>query len=248
MTSHMRQRDKQTESVHRFDEFCAAAAIVTAFVLGLSFCAPTNATAATAVPFGPDLAANGWQLMRFPRRTATRFTAQGPGTLLINADRAVAVLWRLMMPVERNPVAAQWRWRVDKGVGPTDLSRKGGDDRAIAVYFVFSDTREQSKAVGLRDVMRSGQARFLIYVWGGDAPKGRMLPAPYLGENARAIVLKSARDPIGRWSSERADLGADYRKAFNAEAPALVAVAISSDSDDTSGTNAAAISDLVVNP
>jgi hypothetical protein len=187
--------------------------------------------------------------MTFPRRSATRFTAQGPGTLLINAERAVAVLWRQLMPAEANPRAAQWRWRVDKSVAPTDLSRRGGDDRAIAIYFVFSaDTMGQSKSDDLDRLMRSGKAKLLMYVWGGDAPKYRMLPAPYIGANGKSIILQSARDPIGAWQSERVDLSAAYRAAFAAAPSPLVALAISSDSDDTSGSNAAAVADLVVNP
>jgi hypothetical protein len=186
--------------------------------------------------------------MTFPRRTPARFTAQGPNTLSIIADRAVAVLWRPMRLAEDKAATAQWRWRVDRSVGPTDLSRKGGDDRAVAIYFAFSDAAEPSKPIDLGNTMQSGQAKILMYVWGGGAPKNSFLPAPYIGENARTIVLKSAGDPIGNWHSERVDLSADYRKAFGAAAPALVALAISSDSDDTSGVNTASIADLVVNP
>jgi hypothetical protein len=87
-----------------------------------------------------------------------------------------------------------------------------------------------------------------MYVWGGIAAKERFLPAPHIGENARTIILRSASDPIGTWRTERVDLGADYRAAFGMAIPALVALAISSDSDDTNGINAALISDLVVNP
>jgi hypothetical protein len=85
-------------------------------------------------------------------------------------------------------------------------------------------------------------------VWGGIASKERFLPAPYIGENARIIILRSASDPIGNWQSERVNLDADYRAAFGMATPALVALAISSDSDDTNGINAALIADLVVNP
>ncbi len=244
----MPRKDKPADSAPRCKKYLTVIPVVAAIATGILFGACTDVNAATAVPFGPNLAANGWQLITFPRRTPARFTAQGPDTLSINADSAVAVLWRQMRPAEDNPATAQWRWRVDASVGPTDLSRKGGDDRALAVYFVFSEAVERSTSIDLSSMMRSGQAHFLIYVWGGSAPKGQFLPSPYLGENARTIVLKSARDTIGSWESERVDLRADYRKAFGAAAPALVAVAISSDSDDTSGRNAAVISDLVVNP
>jgi hypothetical protein len=228
----------------RMKRFLSVILVATATAIG----AHPSAAAATLVPFGPDLAANGWQLMTFPRRTPTRFTAQGPNTLSIIADRAVAVLWRPMRPAEDKAATAQWRWRVDRSVGPTDLSRKGGDDRAVAIYFAFSDAVEPAKPIDLGNAMQSGQTKILMYVWGGSAPRDRVLPAPHIGENARAIVLKSTGDPIGNWHTERVDLSADYRRAFGAAAPALVALAISSDSDDTSGTNAASIADLVVNP
>lgn len=206
------------------------------------------AAAATTVPFGPDLAANGWQLMTFPRRAAARFTAQNPRTLAVEAERAVAVLWRPIDPALAAAAGAQWRWCVERGVGLTDLARKGGDDRAVAIYFVFSDAAAQSGPIDLMRAMRSGQAKILMYVWGGSAPKGSVLPSPYFAANGRTIVLQSGGDPIGQWNSARVDLRADYRKAFGAAAPALVALAVSSDSDDTAGSNYAAISDLVVNP
>lgn len=221
---------------------------VAAAAPGLLPGAATAASAATPVPFGPDLAANGWQLLTFPRRSPARFAAQNPRTLAVDADRAVAVLWRPISPAMNGTTAAKWRWRVDHSVGPTDLARKGGDDRALSVYFVFSDAAAQSGPIDLMRAMRSGQAKILMYVWGGSAPKGSVLPSPYFGAHGRTIVLESGHDPIGQWNSARVDLRADYRKAFGAAAPALVALAVSSDSDDTAGRNVAAISDLVVNP
>ncbi|MDP2410097.1 MAG: DUF3047 domain-containing protein [Pseudolabrys sp.] len=223
-----------------------------ASLLGVAMAAslfgPGAALAATPVQFGPNLNANGWRLMTFPRRAPAQFTAAEPGTLAVRADRGVAVLWRQITPAVANPVNARWRWRVESSVGPTDLARKGGDDRALAVYFVFSDTLGGNEPIDLGNAMRSGQANILIYVWGGSAPKGRVLASPYLGRNGRTIVLQSAADTIGNWTAERVDLSADYRKAFGGAAPTLVAVAVSSDSDDTSGINVGAVGDLTINP
>ena len=244
----MPNKDRQVDGLDERRKYLSLISIAAAIAFAAMIGIYPGATASSVLPFGPDLSANGWQIMTFTHRKPARFTAQGPNTLLIDADRAVAVLWRQMKPAESNPAAAQWRWRIDASVGPTDLARKGGDDRAMAVYFVFSKEGQQSGSVDLPSMMRSGQGYILTYVWGGSAPKGQFLPSPYLGEKARTIVLKSASDSIGNWVSERVDLRADYRRAFGTAAPALVAVAISSDSDDTAGRNVAAISDLVVNP
>ena len=217
-------------------------------IVGLAERAHSGPDGPTTISFGPDLTANGWRLMTFPRRTPASFSAQGSTTLLIDANSAVAILWRQLKPALRDALSAQWRWRVKVSVVPTDLSKKGGDDRAVAAYFVFSDDTSSAESIDLSSIMRAGSAHILTYVWGGSAAKGQFLSSPYLGENGRTIVLRSASDPIGGWLSERVDLKSDYRKAFGRNPPALIAVAVSSDSDDTSGRNVAAISEFVLNP
>jgi hypothetical protein len=60
--------------------------------------------------------------------------------------------------------------------------------------------------------------------------------------------MKRAADaPMGVWFKETADLRSDFRSAFGRLPGRLVAVAVSSDSDDTGGLNIAAVADLDVN-
>ncbi len=130
------------------------------------------------VAFGPDLAAQGWRTMTLPGKAATAYSAEGAGTLRIASDRSVSVIWRPLPRDFADAGSAAWRWRVDAGVPPSDLGTRGGDDRAIALYFFFADDASavDRPPTSLRAAMRQGRA--LIYVWGGDAPAGSLIASP----------------------------------------------------------------------
>lgn len=67
-----------------------------------------------------------------------------------------------------------------------------------------------------------------------------------MGARGKFIVLRPADAPRRRWFDEHVDLAADYLRAFGGKAPQLLAVAISSDSDDTRGRNRERMRDLVI--
>ena len=91
-----------------------------------------------AFRFGP---ANDWRYLSFPGRQAAEFRAGGANTVVVRADSAVGVLWHAIPQMLSGASIAQWRWRVTAGVGPTDLTKKGGDDRTLAIYFVLYRAR-----------------------------------------------------------------------------------------------------------
>ncbi len=194
--------------------------------------------------FGP---ASDWRYLSFPGRQGAQFTTGVGDTVIVRAEAGVGVLWH-PVPLDLSRASrAQWRWRVRAGVGPTDLTKKGGDDRALAVYFVFVDG---PKAVGqpdLNELLRRGEGYILMYVWGGVATPGTLLPSPYFGGRGGTIVKRAADTPMGVWFKETADVRDDFRRVFGRLPGTLVAVAISSDSDDTSGLNVAAVADLNLN-
>lgn len=218
-----------------------------AAVLAAAFaaCAVTPAGALGPVGFGPDLARSGWETLAFRGRPPAEFAADGAAGLTIRADGAVSVLYR---PLPRDFGAAEtadWRWRVDAGVPPTDLARRGGDDRAIAVYFLFADDARDARTPprSLSAAVRRGRA--LIYVWGG-SDAGRVIASPHMAGRGQMIVRQAAGGEGGGWVRETADLRGDFRRAFGREPGPLVAVAVSSDSDDTGGQVRAAVADLVL--
>jgi hypothetical protein len=110
-----------------------------------------------SIGFGPNLEAAGWRVATMPGRAPAKFSVASDGSLEILAEAAVAWLWRPITESDTRSTLARWRWRVDEGVGPTNLTRRGGDDRALALYFVFGQRRESAADVValLRDRARS---------------------------------------------------------------------------------------------
>jgi Protein of unknown function (DUF3047) len=83
-----------------------------------------------------------------------------------------------------------------------------------------------------------------------------LLPRDTLLDNAftrrlRFIVLRSAQDGLAQWKSERRDIAADFRRAFGdelAELPAVTAVFIGADSDNTHADTIAFVAALQAEP
>lgn len=214
----------------------AAAAGVT--VAGL----PSRAYPQEAAPIAFDAIS---RTVTFPRRTPTRFGLGGM-RLAIEGDASASLIYRAVPEAARGARRAAWNWTVSESVPPTDLSRRGGDDRNISVYFVFMDA---AAAAGLspdtspQRLLSSRSARSLLYVWGGAHPAGAMLPSPYLRGRGMTVALRPAGTGAAR---AEVDLVRDHAAAFGAPPELLVGLAVSADSDDTNSRLRASLSDLIL--
>lgn len=173
----------------------------------------------------------GWTHQTFPRRTANTWRQVG-GAVDVASDSAVSLLIRQVPQAQWAARKASWQWQVTEGVPATDLTRKGGDDRNLAVYFVFLPQADAERLQGAspRRVLTARTARTLVYIWGGDAPRGRMLASPYSGDRGRNVILR----PAGTGAhAESVDLAADHARAFGSAPQALFGIGLSADSDDT---------------
>jgi hypothetical protein len=203
--------------------------------------------AAAEIEFGGDLYAAGWREFAFRNHAATQYRAED-GVLAIRAEQSSSMLYRQLARERLSPLGARWSWRVDEGVGPTDLTRKGGDDAPLALYFVFADGKTAErlgrKAPSMLRMLGARNTTTLVYVFGG-AETGP-LKSPYLSGRSQSIVLRPAMSARGEWFAEDVDLAADHAQAFGAPPQRLIAVAVSSDSDDTGGRNVVRLRDLMV--
>lgn len=141
---------------------------------------------------------------------------------------------------------AGWYWAVTESVSPTDLNRRGGDDRNISVYFVFMDhaaAARLSPQASPQRLLSSRSARTLIYVWGGNHPQGAVLASPYLRGRGFTIALRPAGTGEGR---SEVDLARNHARAFGTPAEVLVGLAVSADSDDTNSRLRASLSHLTL--
>ena len=187
-----------------------------------------------------------WRQHWFARFADVDFT-YSTGSLAVQANAAVSITYKLLDQSHWEARAARWSWSVDQTVPGTDLRLKGGDDRNLALYFAFlpkAEAQRSGASRNLRKLLKRPEGRVLVYVWGGDHGRGAVLPSPYLGARGKTVVLR----PSGTGAhAEKVDLVADYRRAFGEAPQALVALAVSSDSDDTNTVTRGQITDLVLN-
>jgi len=205
---------------------------LTALILALTI---SGSAHGEAITFGPDLAASGWSVVTFPGVAPASFKASGASAIEVTADAAAGLLWRAVKEQELSIAKAQWSWQVEESVPPTDLTRRGKDDRALAVYFIFGASADRAK--GAMALLSSRSVKTLVYVFGGDRPRGSILPSPHMAERGKFIILRPADAPRRQWLNESVDLVSDHVRAFGQNPSLLLAVAISSDSDDTLGSN-----------
>lgn len=206
----------------------------------LALATPLPAVAQGVIPFD-----RAWTEQKFPFLAANSYGRAGT-RLEVGSRGTVSLIWRALPDTFWTARSARWNWQVDQGVGATDLRRKGGDDRNLALYFVFlpdADARALGSRPNIRKLLGAKAARVLVYVWGGGHARGEMLDSPYLGARGKTVVLR----PAGNGShAEVIDLARDHSRAFGTAPEALVGVAISADSDDTEGQISAAISALQI--
>ncbi|MEP5153290.1 DUF3047 domain-containing protein [Planktotalea sp.] len=201
--------------------------------------------AAPAVHAGQISFSKSWKEQKFSLFSKNKYSFKG-STLGVASNGSVSMAYRAVPEDLWSSSKATWRWAVDQSVPATDLRKKGGDDRNLAMYAVFLPEAEAQslKGANIRKLLSSDAARVLVYVWGGNNGRGKVLDSPYLGSRGKTIVLRDA----GTGShSETVDFAADYKRAFGGAKGAFVGIAVSADSDDTDTSVKGTISNLTVN-
>lgn len=209
--------------------------ILVALAVGLTFVPVV--VSAQQVMFG-----NGWKEQRFSMFSSNDFSLNGE-SLGVRSDGTVSLMWTALPQSVWDSRVARWDWTVEKSVKTTDLTKKGGDDRNISVYFIFlpDSSVAAAEGKGVMALLDNPDVRVLMYVWGGADRRDTVLPTPYLGSRGRSIIKRGAGTGS---ASEVADLARDFRRAFGEELENLVGLAVSADSDDTGGEIEAQLSRL----
>lgn len=214
-------------------------------------CMPTLAAASglraqpspfSAGPIGAE-SPPGWMLQKLPKvERLTRFdVVDDAGTLVLRARSeggAASLRHSLYADPALTPVL-RWRWRTERLIDAADLTRKAGDDYPARLY-VFFDRRIEQMSFKERTLFKLGQARYgdelpsaaLCYVWDNRQPVDTVQDNVYTGF-VKMVVATSGSAELGRWVALRRDIAADYRRAFGTEPPAIIGVAVSTDTDNT---------------
>lgn len=206
---------------------------------GLALCGG-SAAAAAQVPFDGN-----WEHLTF-RRLRPNVFETGQSMLKVVADGSSSIFYRMLEPGLHGARRATWTWQVDRSVPPSDLSKIGADDRNLGMFFVSLDAAGAKRVrpgTSIRSLMTNRSARILMYTWGGNTPLGTVVPSPHAPERLRNLITREAMP--GRFTEE-VDLAADFLKVFGQPLDRLVAVAVSSNSENTPARVEATISDLAV--
>ncbi|SEW23706.1 Protein of unknown function [Cognatiyoonia koreensis] len=190
---------------------------------------------------GPVSFASGWAEQRLSLFSSNDYSFGNQLSMVSNGS--VSIAWTRLPRSEWAATGAAWTWAVEQSVPATSLAQKGGDDRNIALYFVFlpESAAEGLEGAGIRQLLGRSDVRTLIYTWGGNHGQGQFIQSPYLPGQGVTVALRQA----GTGShSENVNLARDYTNAFGGQPGALVGLAVSGDSDDTSSVIRAAISGL----
>ena len=196
--------------------------------------------AAAAVPFD-----GSWEHLTF-RRLSPNVFETGQSTLKVIADGSSSIFYRMLEPALHGARRATWTWQVDQSVPPSDLSKIGADDRNLGMFFVSLDAAGAKRVrpgTSIRSLMTNRSARILMYTWGGNTALGTVVPSPHAPERLRNLITREAM--TGRFT-ENVDLSADFLKVFGQQLDQLVAVAVSSNSENTPARVEASVSDLMV--
>ena len=221
---------------------CAGIAVL---VSGLATAIPIDNI---SLPIGPDLERAGWKVLTLSGKPPTHFVGRADGTIKVTSESSVAFLYLEVPAASQHKRHLSWRWRVDLTMSATDLSRKGYDDRPLALHVSFpSRSHEGDLWQRLRrafiGVPLSG--KLLTYVWGGTGQRGDKLANPHVNGDGVIYILRSGHAPTGRWFTEKIDITADFERAFGYEAPSPTYIVVSADTDDTAGRSIGVIADII---
>lgn len=195
-----------------------------------------------------------WQVVRLSKKAPAtvyrRAMIAGVGAVEARANGSMALLARpLGVNLSQTPVLC-WRWLIDAPVAKADMRTRRGDDYAARVYVAF-DIPDARLSAGTRMKLRLGRSMFgeslpdaaLNYVWDNKHVVGTRAKSAYT-DRAELIVAETGGARAGTWVTERADIAADFARAFGGVPGTATQLAVASDTDNTGGTARAAFADL----
>ncbi len=225
-------------------------------VLSLALAAAAMAPLVEGGQIGP-----GWHVATLPNQTkpVTRFAAEridDRAAVRIDADHSYGNLVFDLANVAA-PKMLRWSWRLQTGNPGIDLKRRGGDDTPAKVCLAF-DVPLDAVPFGERQLLRMARSNSteplptatLCWVWGGPEAKDALLDNAFT-RRVRYIVLRNAGDAAATWFDESRDVAADFKRAFGDESatvPAVTAVLIGGDADNTATHTVAHVGGLRLEP
>jgi hypothetical protein len=186
-----------------------------------------------------DFAQAGWTALPLSKlKKDTRYTVSTDGVLSAEADAAAS-----MFAVPLKPAVTarhiSWRWQTDTLIPGADNRDKSKEDAPLRIVLAFDGDREtltdeEKRKLKWAKRMSGRQAPYatLMYVWSEQVPVETVIPSSH-SKQVKMLVVASGKDGLGQWQTQKRDLRADYKRAFNADPGPLVGVGVMTDTDNT---------------
>ena len=175
----------------------------------------------------------GWEEKSFAGNTTYELVDNdGRKVLKAVSDKAASGLFKEVdIDLKQYPVL-RWSWKVDGVLAKGDAFTKEGDDYPARIYIVFP-------------AFLFWNTRGINYIWANKLPKGQAVPNAY-ADKVIMLAAESGPSKTGQWVSEERNVYEDFKKLFGEESPALGAVAIMTDTDNTDGHAVAYYGDITL--
>jgi hypothetical protein len=201
-----------------------------------------------------------WQYIALPERYAKPLTAidihslDGKKTLRLRADKSWGTVAH---PWTAAAKTIEFQWRLDKPLPQASFKAKATEDAAIKVCASFDMPADRMPA-GERALFKFVQffsreklpTATLCYVWANAEELGSIHHSPTTAR-VRYMALDNTSSPLKTWKTHKRNLSDDFLKAFGAESPtvpAVTAIIVGADADNTQDTSLGFVADMVVQP
>jgi Protein of unknown function (DUF3047) len=207
--------------------------------------AALSLTGCATPPAADSASTDQWHPVHLPGKEHTQYTvAHKDGRLSTAAvSEKSASMWRrrLHMPAEALG-EVQFSWWVQDLIASASVAEASRADAPARVMFAFEGDIGRLPArtralFELAEALTGERPPYatLVYVWDAKAPVGTVIVNPRT-DRIRKIVVDSGPGQLRRWRDHQRDLNADFRLAFGEAPGPLKAVALMTDSDNTSSS------------
>ena len=194
-----------------------------------------------------------WQMIPYKGEKPTNYrVASLGGRTGIEArfDGSMSLMARpINVDLGERPVVC-WRWYVDGPIQKADMTRRNGDDYAARLYIAF-DMPESAMSGSTKFKLKMARAMFgknvpdaaVVYIWDNRHPVGTARKSSYT-DRSQLVVAETGAGRAGSWVMERADVAADFARAFGNRPGRPIQLAVASDGDNTKSRGRAAFADI----
>lgn len=166
----------------------------------------------------------GWQSKSFAGETDYQLVEENGTTVLLANSRASASGLGKKMRIDLNKTPyLNWSWKVNTTLQGLDETTKAGDDYVARIYVVKSGGALLWKTKALN------------YVWSGNQERGATWKNAFQPKNAVMLAARGRSDAPGQWITEKRNVREDLKNAFGKDFNRVDAIAIMTDTDNSSG-------------